>query len=127
MSDWPRPISAVTLFVDDLDACTSFYERVFDLPVYFHDDDSTVFKFGDVLINLLNASEALELVAPAHVAGAESGVRMQFTLDVDDVDATVERLRSMGVEMLNGPVDRPWGVRTASFQDPSGHIWEIAH
>ncbi|MFL6179261.1 MAG: VOC family protein, partial [Actinomycetes bacterium] len=45
----------MTLFVDDLDASTSFYERVFDLPVYFHDDDSTVFKFGDVLINLLNA------------------------------------------------------------------------
>jgi catechol 2,3-dioxygenase-like lactoylglutathione lyase family enzyme len=127
VSDWPRPISAVTLFVDDLGASTSFYERVFDLPVSFHDDDSTVFKFGDVLINLLKASEALELVAPARVAGAESGVRMQFTLDVDDVDATVERLRSMGVEMLNGPLDRPWGVRTASFQDPSGHIWELAH
>ncbi|MDQ3782600.1 MAG: VOC family protein, partial [Actinomycetota bacterium] len=28
--------------------------------------------------------------------------------------------------LLNGPVDRPWGVRTASFRDPAGHIWEIA-
>ena len=30
------------------------------------------------------------------------------------------------VELLNGPVDREWGVRTASFTDPDGHIWEIA-
>lgn len=22
--------------------------------------------------------------------------------------------------------ERPWGIRTASFRDPGGHIWEIA-
>jgi uncharacterized glyoxalase superfamily protein PhnB len=32
-----------------------------------------------------------------------------------------------GVKLLNGPIDRPWGPRTASFMDPAGHIWEIAH
>jgi len=35
-------------------------------------------------------------------------------------------LAARGVTLLNGPIDRPWGVRTASFQDPGGHIWEIA-
>jgi len=30
------------------------------------------------------------------------------------------------VTPLNGPIDRPWGIRTASFRDPGGHIWEIA-
>jgi uncharacterized glyoxalase superfamily protein PhnB len=35
-------------------------------------------------------------------------------------------LGERGAELLNGPVDRPWGVRTASFRDPGGHIWEIA-
>ncbi len=49
-----------------------------------------------------------------------------FTIDVDDVDAMCAELRSRGVELLNGPLDRPWGVRTASFADPAGHIWEIA-
>jgi catechol 2,3-dioxygenase-like lactoylglutathione lyase family enzyme len=117
----------MTLFVEDLATCTEFYQRVFDLPVHFHDDDSTVFAFGEVLINLLKVSEAPELIDPARLADRDAGVRMQFTLNVDDVDAAVDRLRSRGVELLNGPVDRPWGVRTASFQDPAGHIWEIAH
>jgi len=27
-----------------------------------------------------------------------------------------------GVALLNGPMNRPWGVRTASFADPGGHI-----
>jgi uncharacterized glyoxalase superfamily protein PhnB len=30
------------------------------------------------------------------------------------------------VSLLNGPIDRPWGMRTATFADPDGHIWEIA-
>jgi uncharacterized glyoxalase superfamily protein PhnB len=35
-------------------------------------------------------------------------------------------LARRGVELLNGPLDREWGMRTASFTDPDGHIWEIA-
>jgi len=45
---------------------------------------------------------------------------------VDDVDAMGDSLLARGVELLNGPMDRPWGIRTASFADPGGHIWEIA-
>ena len=124
---WPGGIAAITLFVEDLAAAKRFYSDVFQLPVHFEDDNSTVFKFGDTLVNLLKTSEAPELVAPATVATPDSGVRFQFTLAVDDVDATVEELKSRGVEPLNGPMDRPWGIRTASFRDPGGHIWEVAH
>lgn len=31
-----------------------------------------------------------------------------------------------GIELLNGPIDRWWGPRTASFSDLDGHVWEIA-
>nr|MBA2444499.1 VOC family protein [Nocardioidaceae bacterium] len=56
----------------------------------------------------------------------EGGSRLQFTVEVDDVDAICAELATRGVKLLNGPMDRPWGVRTASFRDPGGHIWEIA-
>ena len=78
------------------------------------------------LVNLLVATEAPGLVAPASVASPDAGVRFQLTLGVDDVDATCDELRRRGVELLNGPLDRPWGIRTASFRDPGGHVWEIA-
>ncbi len=126
MESWPRGIGAITLFVEDLDTTKQFYREVFGLPVTFEDADSAVFKFGDTLINLLKASAALELVEPAAVADREAGSRFQFTIEVDDVDATCAELARRGVNLLNGPMDRPWGVRTAAFQDPAGHIWEIA-
>jgi catechol 2,3-dioxygenase-like lactoylglutathione lyase family enzyme len=109
-----------------LAAAKQFYGSVFGLPVVFEDDNSTVFSFGNTLINLLQTSAAPGLIEPAAVASPEAGVRMQFTIGVEDVDAMCAELASRGVELLNGPMDRPWGIRTASFRDPGGHIWEIA-
>ena len=123
---WPGPITAITLFVEDLDAAKRFYREVFELPVAFEDDNSAVFTFDGTMVNLLKASEAPGLVEPATVATREAGARFQLTLGVDDVDAMCEKLGERGVELLNGPMDRPWGIRTASFRDPGGHIWEIA-
>ena len=124
---WARGIYAITLFVEDLEAAKQFYQTVFDLPIIFEDQNSAVFKMGDNLINLLKISEADELIAPAKVASRAAGSRSVFTIPVADVDATYAKLKARGVEWVNGPMDRPWGVRTASFKDPGGTIWEIAH
>jgi catechol 2,3-dioxygenase-like lactoylglutathione lyase family enzyme len=126
MSSWPSGISAITLFVEDLETTKGFYGEVFGLPVMYEDDNSAVFKFENTLINLLKTTAAVELIEPAVVASSDAGARAQFTLGVDDVDAMCVELASRGVELLNGPMDRPWGIRTASFRDPGGHIWEIA-
>lgn len=126
MNTWPGPITALTLFVEDLATTKQFYIDVFGLPVHFEDNDSVVFLFGQTMINLLKASEAVELIAPATVGGSETHARFQLTLTVDDVDAKCAELQGRGVTLLNGPMDRPWGIRTASFRDPAGHIWEIA-
>jgi catechol 2,3-dioxygenase-like lactoylglutathione lyase family enzyme len=123
---WAKGIAAITLFVDDVPAAKQFYQSVFGLPVVFEDSDSAVFKFGNTLVNLLKITAAPELIEPARVASRDSGSRFVFTIAVDDVDAMCAELTARGVDLLNGPLDRPWGVRTASFVDPAGYIWEIA-
>jgi len=119
-------VDAITLFTEDLDRSKAFYQNVFGLPVHYEDPNSAVFKLDNTLINLLTVPAAHELIAPATVAGPAAGARMQFTIGVDDVDAVCAELADRGVTLLNGPMNRPWGIRTASFGDPSGHIWEIA-
>jgi catechol 2,3-dioxygenase-like lactoylglutathione lyase family enzyme len=125
-ASWSKGIGAITLFVEDLAAARQFYMDVFGLPVHFEDVDSVVFDFGNTLVNLLKINAARELIEPAEVAPREVGSRLQLTIEVDDVDAVCAELARRGVELLNGPLGRPWGVRTASFKDPGGHIWEIA-
>jgi catechol 2,3-dioxygenase-like lactoylglutathione lyase family enzyme len=127
MTDGPGAISAITIFADDLAASRAFYVDVFGLTAYYEDADSVVFNFGNTLINVLRVTEANELIAPAAVGGPDAGARVQFTIGVDDVDATTAEFVRRGAELLNGPMDRPWGIRTAAFRDPAGHVWEIAH
>ena len=119
-------ISAITLLVEDLDIAKTFYEEAFGLSIYFEDPHSAVFKFGDSLLNLLHEPAVPELISPAALGSSATGSRVQFTITVDDVDATCAELIGRGVQLLNGPIDRPWGIRTASFVDPNGYIWEIA-
>lgn len=126
VSEWPGKIWATTLFMEDLEEARRFYQEVFGLSIVYEDDNSVVFDFGNMLVNLLQVSEAPELIAPAAVATPDTGSRFQFTIQVDDVDAVCDQLLARGVEMINGPIDRPWGIRTACFRDPGGHIWEIA-
>jgi catechol 2,3-dioxygenase-like lactoylglutathione lyase family enzyme len=123
---WPTGIFAITLFTENLEQAREFYQNVFGLPIEYEDSNSAVFKFGGTLVNLLKISEAGGLIDPAKVAGRESGARYVFTIRVEDVDGMCAELVGRGVKLLNGPMDRPWGIRTASFTDPSGHIWEIA-
>jgi catechol 2,3-dioxygenase-like lactoylglutathione lyase family enzyme len=122
---WPGPVRAITLVTDDLAAAREFYLDVFGLPVHFQDDSSAVFRFGETLINLLDVAAAPELVEPATVGPADA-TRSVLTLEVDDVDARCDLLRNRGAELLNGPVDRSWGPRTASFRDPAGQVWELS-
>jgi predicted enzyme related to lactoylglutathione lyase len=42
--------------------------------------------------------------------------------NTDDVDATFERIRAGGGEVLQEPIDQPYGVRDCAFRDPSGNM-----
>jgi lactoylglutathione lyase len=117
-------VGAITLFVEDEQRAKAFYGEAFDLAPIFEDENSVVFKLDNTLLNLLVSREAPELIAPAVVADA--GSRFQLTIWVDDADAACETLAARGVELLNGPTNREWGMRTAAFSDPDGHVWEIA-
>ena len=126
MSASLKSVGAITLFVADPQRSKSFYESVFGLAPAYEDEDSAAFNFDNMIVNLLALSAARNLIEPATVAGPETGSRFQLTIWVDDTDAVCAELKSRGIELLNGPMDREWGVRTASFEDPDGHIWEVA-
>ena len=119
-------VGAITLFVDDPQRSKSFYEDVFDLSPIYEDDDAAAFKFENTIVNLLRTPAARDLIDPGAVVVREAGSRFQLTIWVDDADRVCAELATRGVSLLNGPMNRDWGMRTASFTDPDGHIWEVA-
>jgi catechol 2,3-dioxygenase-like lactoylglutathione lyase family enzyme len=126
MSESLSSVTAITMFIEDRARAKEFYERVFDVAAVFEDDVSIAFKFEHLVVNLLENRAAPGLIEPASVAGPEPGARFQLTISVEDTDGVCAQLAELGVELLNGPMNREWGIRTASFTDPDGHIWEVA-
>ena len=118
-------ISAMSLFVEDLQAAKTFYQGVFGVKVIFEDESSVSVRFENMIVNLLRVENAQEIVEPGFVAARGSGSNFQLSIWVKDVDAVCAELQHRGVKLLTGPRTRPWGMRTANFVDPDGHSWEV--
>jgi catechol 2,3-dioxygenase-like lactoylglutathione lyase family enzyme len=119
-------IGAVTLFVEDARRSREWYERALGFSLYYEDAVSAVMQLDNLLVNLLEVTEAPELVGPAAVGRRGGGARSLLTMWVQDTEGVHKVLTGRGVEFVNGPLDRPWGMRTACFADPDGHLWELA-
>ena len=126
MSESLNSVGAITMFVEDRQRSKSFYEKLFDVEAIHEDENAVAFKFENLIVNLLELRPAHDLIDPAPVGRREAGSRFQLTIEVEDVDAVCAELESGGIALLNGPMNREWGLRTASFTDPDGHIWEVA-
>jgi catechol 2,3-dioxygenase-like lactoylglutathione lyase family enzyme len=122
---WKR-VDVVNLFAEDFAGTRTFYQEVLGLSLVFEDETTAVFKLENTMICLTDVSAVPELIAPRTVANPDAGSRFMLAMFVDDVDAACTELAQHGVELLSGPVDRPWGMRTANFTDPAGHIWQIS-
>jgi catechol 2,3-dioxygenase-like lactoylglutathione lyase family enzyme len=123
MADWEKQIGAITLHVPDLDRAKEFYQDAFGLEGRPAGDDTVIFRFKDTWVFLHQSTQTEPAIEIRDTALGGAG---QFAIIVDDVDAVCAELTEHGVELLSGPADRDWGMRTVTFADPAGHVWEIA-
>jgi lactoylglutathione lyase len=126
MSFSVKHLNVINLFADDLDRTKAFYREVLGLTPVFEDASHNVFSLENLIINLIDVATARDLISPVPVGHFNSGPRAVLSVFVDDVDSVCAQLTERGVALVSGPIDRPWGVRTASFSDPAGHMWEVA-
>ncbi|PZF83299.1 VOC family protein [Jiangella anatolica] len=53
------------------------------------------------------------------------GVYGAITLATPDLDGVFDRLQASGADVLQEPMDQPYGVRDCAFRDPSGNVVRI--
>jgi hypothetical protein len=132
-------IHVVTLAVDDLERALAFYRDGLGLEspgivgTEFLADErnpggaAAMFRLGRGLILSLYGRADLAKDAGIPVGPPASGV---FSLghlvsSREAVDALLQEAVQAGAEALGEPHDRPWGIYSAYFRDPDGHLWEI--
>jgi catechol 2,3-dioxygenase-like lactoylglutathione lyase family enzyme len=129
----PR-ISIITIGVDDLERAVRFYRDGLGFPT--RGIVGTEYEHGAVAFFDLVNGQKLALWSRrdmAHEAKVSLGPRSatEFSLghlvrSRGDVDALIEQARRAGAIVTDPPHDAFWGGYTASFQDPDGHLWEVA-
>lgn len=117
-----RRVDYVIHYVEALGRSVAFYRDVIGLRVRIEGDGYVEFEMENTKFSLFERSKLPELI------GREGGNPPcgEIGFLIDDVDAEAERLRGLGVEILSGPVDRPWRERTLHVADPDGNIIEFA-
>ncbi|MET4582466.1 catechol 2,3-dioxygenase-like lactoylglutathione lyase family enzyme [Conyzicola nivalis] len=54
------------------------------------------------------------------------GMMPMLVFRTDDLDAAFERARQSGAEVLQEPIEQPWGPRDSAFRDPSGNMVRLS-
>ena len=133
----PR-IHVVTLAVADLERSLAFYrglglESPGTIGTEFIADDAH--PGGAAAMFELDGGLILSLYGRADLA-KDAGIRQsapspgEFSLghlvaSREAVDGLLVQAVAAGAEALGKPHDRPWGIYSAYFRDPDGHLWEI--
>ena len=124
MAEWEKRVGAINLIVGDLERSTAFYREVFRVPLQHEDQDSAMFRFADTYVFLQRGVAHQDGPSGDVLSLARKGVG-QFVIFVDDVDAVRAELDEARVDVISGPTDREWGMRTLTLADPAGYTWEI--
>jgi lactoylglutathione lyase len=117
-----RRVDYVIQYVESLMRSVAFYRDVVGLKVRIEGDGYIEFAMENTKFALFERSKLPELIC--REGGNPPCGEVGFL--IDDVDAEADRLIGLGVEILSGPVDRPWHERTLHIADPDGNIIEFA-
>jgi catechol 2,3-dioxygenase-like lactoylglutathione lyase family enzyme len=126
-------LSQCFIIVTEPDRALGFYRDVLDLELR-NDVANEGFRWitvgaasqpgvSIVLTNYLSGSPAdVDSVTALVAKGALNGVHFR----TDELDATFEKVRDSGAEIVSEPADQFWGVRDFAVRDPSGNLIRIA-
>lgn len=117
------------LEVDDHEAALAFYRDALGLEVrqdvamegarWLTVGPASQPELGIVLqtVGVGRPAEDAQALRELLAKGSLSGL----VLETDDVDAAFERVRASGAEVLQEPMDQPYGTRDCAFRDPAGN------
>jgi len=105
-------VGEVCLLTSDVIRISNFYKMLFQID---NDSDDEVHQFiisEETTLTIYN--DGIERKTNLH------NICIAFT--VDNVDEEFERLKSLGVEIIEPPAIRPWGAKNMSFLDPDNNL-----
>lgn len=76
-------------------------------------------------LRTLGSAESMTVQVAAASQGGSGTPVPDLSIEVDDLDEALQRVRRAGIAVEYGPVDEPWGVRRFYVRDPFGRLVNI--
>ncbi|MEE1821742.1 VOC family protein [Streptomyces sp. BE20] len=129
ITEFPARISIVTLGVTDLDESARFYEALGWRRSSVSSPEIVWFRTADSVLGLFPHDElAADAGVPAGGEPSFRGVTLAVHLESPaQVGAALERAAAAGATVVKPPAPTSWGGYSCYFEDPDGHLWELAH
>ncbi|MBV2151437.1 VOC family protein [Kitasatospora sp. SUK 42] len=126
---FPARISIVTLGVSDLEHSARFYEALGWRRSTASSPEIVWFRTADSVLGLFPTDElAADAGVPAAGEPSFRGVTLAVNLESPAlVDTAMETAVEAGAVVVKAPVPTSWGGYSGYFEDPDGHLWELAH
>ncbi len=125
----PRMIF-VNLPVADLDRATAFYEAIGAAKnPQFSDKTGSCMVWSEAIYVMLLTHEKYAQFTPKKIIDAKTSTEVMNALSADsreDVDALVGKAKAAGGRLDPTPQQEYGFMYGRSFEDPDGHIWEVA-
>jgi len=105
-------LGEVGLLTNDVVRLSDFYKALLE----------TENKSNDSVHQTIISEETMLTVYNDQTVKNNNNHNMCIVFTVKDVDFEYEKLLKLGVEIIEKPADRPWGVRNMSFYDPDRNV-----
>lgn len=114
----------VNILVSDVAATLSFLQQVLTVAVVHAERDFAVCRYeGRQWMLHSDASYHSNPLLALTGDGAIRGAGLELRLYGVDPDAAVARAAALGFTVLQGPTDKPHGLREAYIAGPDGYVW----
>ena len=122
-------LAIITLGVTDMATAKKFYEQGMGLiPEKESCDTITFYDMNGVLLSLYPKDKLAEDVTVSAEGSGFPGVTIAHNEpSKEEVRKVIEEARNAGARVIKEPQDVFWGGYSGYFEDPDGHLWEIAY
>ena len=103
------------LLTDNPGELAAFYRDVFGMETAMD---------GGFIVTIAGPGQQQVQLNLAREGGSDTPLPV-MSVEVDDFDDTLNRIRDAGIQPSYGPVTEPWGVRRFYFTDPAGHLINV--
>ncbi len=123
----PR-ISMITLGVSDLERSIRFYEQGLGFPRMESPPTVAFFTLNGTWLGLYGREALAEDAQVAAEGSGFRGVTLSHNLRSEaEVDAAMQQAVDAGAWLVKAPQPVSWGGYSGYFEDPDGHLWELAY